>query len=239
MPSSLLPYWQYITFSYVALTIFSQWVVGGDITRHKLTLQMPVMYTNGRSILIIAIPADVLAPSGTWPSANGVMDMKSYMFSSKISWQSWFLFTKYRLPDYDITPTIYFEKHCVFVRKNIIPFIYLLIICMIKVQFRGPKLYRKEGALYQEDFYLLRVFRSSSLNLHDFHLINIVFWWQIFFRKHDKSTSNDQQDHHVLVVDVVIMTSQYLCTRALSQSHVAKAWKPRAGSTVDRFWDWL
>ena len=69
---------------------------------------------------------------------------------------------------------------------------------------------------------LLRIFRSSSLNLHTFHLIDIVFWWQIFFRKHGKSTPNDRQDHHVLVLDVVIMTSQCRCTRALSQSHVAR-----------------
>ena len=45
----------------------------------------------------------------------------------------------------------------------------------VKVQFRGPKFYRKEGALFQEESYLLRIFRSSYLNLHTFHLINIVF----------------------------------------------------------------
>ena len=85
----------------------------------------------------------------------------------------------------------------------------------VKVQFRGPE-------LFQEESYLPWIFRSSSINLHTFHLIHIVFWWQIFFRKHDKSTPNDLQDHHILVVDVVIMTSQCRCTRALSQSHVAK-----------------
>ena len=93
---------------------------------------------------------------------------------------------------------------------------------LVKVQFRGPELYKKKGALFQEESYLPRIFRSSSLNLHTFHLIHIVFWWQIFFRKHGKSTPNDREDHHVLVVDVVIMTSQCRCTRALSQSHVAK-----------------
>ena len=92
----------------------------------------------------------------------------------------------------------------------------------VKVQFRGPELYKKKGALFQEESYLPRIFRSSSLNLHTFHLIHIVFWWQIFFRKHGKSTLNDREDHHVLVVDVVIMTSQCRCTRALSQSHIAK-----------------
>ena len=95
---------------------------------------------------------------------------------------------------------------------------------LVKVQFRGPKLYKKKGALFQEEFNLPRIFRSSSLNLHTFHVINIVLWWRIFFRKHSKSTPNDRQDHHVLVlvVDVVIMTSQCRCTRALSQWHVAK-----------------
>ena len=58
----------------------------------------------------------------------------------------------------------------------------------VKVQFRGPELYKKEGALFQEESYLPRIVRSPSLNLHTFHRINIVFWWQIFFRKHGKST---------------------------------------------------
>ena len=90
------------------------------------------------------------------------------------------------------------------------------------MQFRGPKLYKKKGALFHEESYLPRIFRSSSLNLHTIHLISIVFWWQIFFRKHGKSTPDDRQDHHVLVVDVVIMTSQCRCTKAVTQSHVAK-----------------
>ena len=93
---------------------------------------------------------------------------------------------------------------------------------MVKVQFRGPELYKKKGALFQEEFFMPRIFRSSSLNLHIFLLIHIVFWWQIFFRKHSKSTPNNREDHHVLVVDVVIMMSQCRCMRALSQSHVAK-----------------
>ena len=93
---------------------------------------------------------------------------------------------------------------------------------MVKVQFRGPKLYKKEGALFQEESYLLRIFRSSSFNLQTFQLINIVFWCQIFFRKHGKLTYKHREDHHVLVIDVVIMTSQCRCTRALSQSRVAK-----------------
>ena len=95
-------------------------------------------------------------------------------------------------------------------------------MCSVKVQFRGPELYKKKGALFQEESYLPIIFSSSSWTLHIFHLIHIVFWWQIFFRKHGKSTTNDWEDHHVLVVDAVIMTSQYRCARALSQSHVAK-----------------
>ena len=99
---------------------------------------------------------------------------------------------------------------------------FCFIVISVKVQFRGPELYKKKGALFQEESYLPRVFRSSSLNLHTFDLIHIVFWWQIFFRKHSKSTPNDRKNHHVLVVDVVIMTSQCRCTRALSQLGVAK-----------------
>ena len=59
---------------------------------------------------------------------------------------------------------------------------------LVKVQFRGPELYKKNGALFQEESYLPRIFMSLSLNLQTFHLINIVFWRRIFFRKHGKST---------------------------------------------------
>ena len=97
----------------------------------------------------------------------------------------------------------------------------LILNLWVKVQYRGPKLYKKKGALFKEKSYLPWIFRSSSLNLHTFYLINMVFRWRIF-PKHGKSTPNDRQDHHVLVADVVIMTSQCRCTRALSQSHVAK-----------------
>ena len=97
-----------------------------------------------------------------------------------------------------------------------------LYVILVKVQFRGPKLYKKRGALFQKESYLSRIFGSSSLNLHTFHLINIVFWWRIFFCKHNKSTPKDRQCHHVLVTDVMIMTSQCRCMRAISQSHIAK-----------------
>ena len=59
-----------------------------------------------------------------------------------------------------------------------------LKIIVVKVQFRGPELYKKKRTLFQEESYLPRIFRSSSLDLHIFHLIHIVFWWQIFFHKH-------------------------------------------------------
>ena len=45
----------------------------------------------------------------------------------------------------------------------------------VKVQFRGPELYKKKGVLFEEESYLPRIFRSSSLNLHTFHLIHMVF----------------------------------------------------------------
>ena len=45
----------------------------------------------------------------------------------------------------------------------------------VKVQLRGPELCKKKGALFQEESYLAKIFRSSSLNLHTFHLTNIVF----------------------------------------------------------------
>ena len=100
-------------------------------------------------------------------------------------------------------------------------FLIMNIHISIKVQFRGPELYKKKEVLFQEESYLPRIFSSSSLNLHTFHIIHIVFWCQIFFRKHGKSTPSDRENHHVLVVDAVIMTPQSRCTRALSQSHVA------------------
>ena len=71
--------------------------------------------------------------------------------------------------------------------------------------------------VYRPSLWHSRIFRSSSLILHTFHLINVVFTC-----KYGKSTPNDRQDHHVLLVDVVIVTSQCRCTRALSQSQAAK-----------------
>ena len=92
---------------------------------------------------------------------------------------------------------------------------------MVKVQFRGPKLYKEKGTLFQEESYLPRIFESSSVNLHTFYLIDILLW-SLTSISMTSWPPNDRQDHHVLVVDVVIMTSQCRCTIALSQSHVAK-----------------
>ena len=103
------------------------------------------------------------------------------------------------------------------------------------MQFRELKLYKKKDALFQDEYYLPSIFRSSSLNLHTFHLINIVFWWQIFFQKHGKSTPNDRQnppcfgrrrcDHYVTMQ--VHESSQPI-------TH-CKARKPHAGNAIDRF----
>ena len=86
------------------------------------------------------------------------------------------------------------------------------ILKLVKVQFRGPKLYKERGTLFQEESYLLTIFKSSSLNLHTFHLINNLFWWQIFFRNHGKST--------LAIGKTTIFWSSTLWS--LSQSHVAK-----------------
>ena len=106
---------------------------------------------------------------------------------------------------------------------------------LVKVQFRGPKLYKKKRALFQEEFYLPRIFRSSSLNLHTFHVINIVFWWRIFFRKHGKSTPQRSArppcfgrrrcDHDITMQ---VHESSQPITRC-------KAWQPHAGNAIDRF----
>ena len=109
-----------------------------------------------------------------------------------------------------------------------------LLFFMVKVQFRGPKLYKKEGALFQEESYLPRTFRSSSLNWDSFHLINIVFWWQIFFRKHGKSTP--QRSARPPCFDHDVTMQMHKSSQPITR---CKAWQPRAGNAVDRFWDWL
>ena len=64
----------------------------------------------------------------------------------------------------------------------------------------------------------------------------IVFWWQIFFRKHGKSTPQRSGRPPCFGrrgcdddVTMQVHQSSQPITRC-------KAWQPRAGSTVDRFW---
>ena len=71
---------------------------------------------------------------------------------------------------------------------------------LVKVQFRGLELFRKKGTLFEEESYLAKIFRPFSLHLHTFHHVYNLFWCRIFFRKHGKSTTNDRQDRHVLIV---------------------------------------
>ena len=51
----------------------------------------------------------------------------------------------------------------------------ILGLVWIKVQFKGPEIYKKKGALFQEESDLATIFMSSFLNLHTFHLTNIAF----------------------------------------------------------------
>ena len=106
------------------------------------------------------------------------------------------------------------------------------------MQFRGPKLYKKEGALFREESYLLRIFRSTPFNLHTFHLINIAVWRQIFFPKHGKSTPQRWAKrlcfghrHCDYEVTMWVHESSHPIT-------CCKAWKPHASNAIDRFWDW-
>ena len=48
-----------------------------------------------------------------------------------------------------------------------------------------------------------------------------MFWCRIFFCKHDKLPLKDRQEHHVLMANDLMMTSQCRCTRPLSQSYIA------------------
>ena len=108
------------------------------------------------------------------------------------------------------------------------------MVKLVKVQFRGPELYKKKGALFQEESYLPRIFRSSSLNLHTFHLIHIVFWWQIFFRKQvDPQQSGRPPCFGRRRCDNDVTMQVHESSQPITR---CKAWQPRAGSAVDRFW---
>ena len=104
---------------------------------------------------------------------------------------------------------------------------------LVKVQFRGPKLYKKQGTLFQEESYLSRIFRSSSLNLHTFHLINIVF--------DGKFSSVIMASWPLTIGKTTMFWSSTLWSwhhNALSSQPIThcKAWQPRASNAVARFW---
>ena len=92
----------------------------------------------------------------------------------------------------------------------------------------GPELYKENGTLYLEESYLATIFWSSSLNLHTFDLIDIVFWWQIFFRKHVKSTPT--------IGKTAMFWSSTLWSWRSQPITCCKSWQPRPGNTVYRFW---
>ena len=90
------------------------------------------------------------------------------------------------------------------------------------MQFRGLELFRKKGTLFEEESYLTKIFRPFSLHLHTFHHVYNVFWCRIFFRKHGKSTLNDRQDRHVLIV-VSWLWRHNAGARELSANHTLKS----------------
>ena len=57
----------------------------------------------------------------------------------------------------------------------------------------------------------------------------------MYFDGKFSSTLYERQDHHVLVVDVVITTPYNRCTRSQPITR-CKAWQPRARNAIDRFW---
>ena len=85
-----------------------------------------------------------------------------------ICWQKGFHLVKY------VFPFLFWNNHLEMIIYSI------SLEFWVKVQFKGPKLYKKKRALFQKESYCQRILRSSSWNLYAFHLINIVFWWQIF-----------------------------------------------------------
>ena len=62
-----------------------------------------------------------------------------------------------------------------------------LLWIMVKVQFRGPELYKEKHGIKQEESNLISIFRPTSSDWHTFHHVYTAFWSLIFFRKHRKS----------------------------------------------------
>ena len=103
----------------------------------------------------------------------------------------------------------------------------------VKVQFRGLELFRKKGTLFEEESYLDNIFRPFSLHLHTFTMFTMHF--DVEFSSVSMASRpptigkiamfwSSGRDHDVTMQG----------TRALSQSHVWKAWQPRAGAAVDK-----
>ena len=98
---------------------------------------------------------------------------------------------------------------------------YVMDHLWVKVELMGPKLYKEIGGIIFDESYLPRISKPFYLNWQTFHHNNIAFWYWIFFCINGKSPLKDWLEHHVLMVVVLIMMSQYMCTRALSKSYIA------------------
>ena len=91
-----------------------------------------------------------------------------------------------------------------------------VIIELVNMQFRELENYIEIEGINQDESYLPRIFRPSSLNgiliitftLHfDVELSSIIM------------ALNERHELDVLIVDVLIVMSQWRCREALSQSH--------------------
>ena len=62
----------------------------------------------------------------------------------------------------------------------------------VKVQLWGPKLYKEQQDIKQEESYLPRLFKLFYFKWHTFLHIHTVFWCLIFLSKHRKSPLKDR-----------------------------------------------
>ena len=103
------------------------------------------------------------------------------------------------------------------------------------MQFRGPELYKKKGAVFQEESYLPRIFRSSSLNLHTFISSTLYFDGEFssvsMASRPQRSARPPRFDRRRCDHDVTMQVHE-----SSQPIRCCKAWQPRAGNTVDRFW---
>ena len=108
----------------------------------------------------------------------------------------------------------------------------------VKCSLGDPSFIRDRGTLFKEESNLLRICKSSSLNLHTCHLINTVFWCQI---------SSVSMASRPPTIDKTSLFIRRRCDHDVTiQLHESsqpitrcKAWQSRAGNAVDRFWDCL